>query len=290
MRLAVFSVIHPGVAPFLPAWAESVAAQDDRDFDLCLALDGLDEARAVAACGRDLGARWFPASAGAGPGRVRGEALAVLVEEYEAVVLVDSDDVLLPGRVGHARGMLALADLTCCAMRVVDEAGRECGPVFTPGPWLEQLHRVNVFGFTNSAYRSEALRAALPLPDDCLLVDWLVACRAVLAGFRARIDGRLGMDYRQYGVNTARILAPFNARQVLRATRLVLGHYVCLGRGGRLEGAWAEAARDAADFSDVVNGDAALLAAYVQALNGLEGGHVWWSCVAHPDLEEIWKN
>ncbi len=291
MRLAVFSTIHPGVAPFLSAWADSLAVQTDADFDLCLALDAVGEADVAAACGRALDARWFPATEGAGPARVRDEALAVLVDEYDGVVFVDSDDILLPGRVARAGALLEDAHMTCCAMHLVDVQGRRCGPVFDPAFGMGRLERVNVFGFTNSAYRCEALRAALPLPDDCALVDWYVACRAHLAGCSARADARPGMCYRQYGANTARVLAPFTAGQVLRAARLAVGHYACLGRAlGGLEGLWAEA-RDGADaFLETMSRDAVVLEAYVRALNNLEAGHVWWSCVARPELDGIWKN
>ena len=45
----------------------------------------------------------------------------------------------------------------------------------------------------------------------------------------------------------------------------------------------------AASFHATVAHSADTLARYVEALNQLTPDYVWWWCVAHPCLEEIWR-
>lgn len=291
MRLALFTTFFPAVAKWLPAWAESVAAQTDTDFDLCVALDGMTAKEAVEACGMELGARWYEAGPGVTPAGVRSKALLAIVGEYDGVLFVDADDVLLPTRVEAGRDALIGADASCCAMFVVDEAGLECGPVFEPADGFNELHRLNVFGFTNSAYRSEALKACLPIPDSCVLVDWFVASTVALKGGTMHTDSTPRMQYRQYGANTARILSPFSQEQVLAAATLVARHYDLLEEFfEELPYAHTGARDQVHTFIETLQRDAKKAEAYVEALNALDQPHVWWSCVAHPQLERTWKS
>ena len=73
--------------------------------------------------------------------------------------------------------------------------------------------RNNVFGLSNSAFRSDLLRRCLPIPADAVLVDWFLATRAWLMGARMAFDPEVEMDYRQYGGNMARVGPPFDLRR-----------------------------------------------------------------------------
>ena len=171
---------------------------------------------------------WVPSEPGNTPAQIRQRSLAQIVEDFDAVVLVDSDDILHPTRVAAARAALQTSELAACALRLVDQDRQDLGMTLTlPERAVPDniLPRNNVFGFSNSAYRSELLRRCLPIPADVALVDWFLATKAWLMGARLAFDPVVRMDYRQHGANMAPIRFPFDANQVIRDTKKVREHY-----------------------------------------------------------------
>lgn len=297
-RLAVYTTVYPGVEKYLSGWYRSVLAQTDRDFDVCIGVDALEPHDVLRALGADERAVRFVSHECRASARVRQSAIEKMVTEYSMIVFTDSDDLLFPDRVASARAALASCDLAGCALRVVDDEEHDLGVAFGPAADVELgslLVRHNVFGLSNSAYRAETLDRCLPIPDDCVCVDWLLATRAWAMGASLCFDPTPHMAYRQYGKNTARVLLPFTNDQVLIAATRVLDHYRCL-----LDAAWQlppaqrtalTAARDdAAAFYETVTRSAATLDRYVVALNQLTPDYVWWWCVAHSRLEDLWRN
>jgi hypothetical protein len=130
--LAVYTTIYPGVEAYLGDWFRSVESQTDREFDLWIGINGMDVSRAahlVPGAAR-LRTTWVAGEAADLPAVTRQEALSRLVDAYEAVVLVDSDDVLHDSRVAAAREVVGTCDLAGCALRIVDAAGRDLGVTF----------------------------------------------------------------------------------------------------------------------------------------------------------------
>ena len=226
--IALYTAVYPGAAPFLPAWYASVQAQADRDFDLWISLDGLTEAAVVAQLGDRPAATFVVAEPGFTPAQVRQQALTRIADQYGAVVLVDSDDLLHPDRVASARAWLEGADVAACGLRLVDEAGQPLGlSLATPGEAETEstLPRTNAFGLSNTAWRCEVLRACLPIPAAAALVDWYLVTMAWLQGARLAFDPMPRMDYRQHGANMARIRSPFTDERVRADTALVRDHF-----------------------------------------------------------------
>jgi hypothetical protein len=295
--LALYTTIYPGVESFLPDWCRSVRGQTDNEYRLWIGLDTLGIDAVKDAMGVDLDATWVAAPPGETPAQVRQRALARIVESCDGVVLVDSDDVLHPSRVASARAALHASDLVGCAMRLVDAQCQDLGEVFglpeqrSPD---EVLPRNNIFGLSNSSFRSDLLRRCLPIPSTVMLIDWFLATRAWLSGASLAFDPEVGMDYRQHGANMARVRPPFSPQQVFKDTQRVRQHFQIV-RTVRLEAVnadrFAELARVAADiesFHTQVALQPMRLDRYVQALNLLETAPLWWSCVAHPALRRMW--
>jgi hypothetical protein len=220
------------------------------------------------------------------------------VAACDGVVLVDSDDVLHASRVASARKALLSSDLAGCALRLVDHQGRDLGLTFGLPPQArpeDVLPRNNVFGLSNSAFRSDLLRRCLPIPASVALVDWFMATRAWLYGARLTFDAVVRMDYRQHGANMARTIPPFTLGQVIRDTERVRQHFQILrtvAMGDCLPDRLAALERVAADveaFYRYVVLQPAHLDPYVQALEALEMPPLWWSCVAHPSLKKMWS-
>lgn len=297
-HLAVYTTIYPAAAPFLRGWYTSLRQQTDADFELWVGLDGMTPAQVEPLVGEKFEARWVLAEAGGSPAGLRTQAIEKMAEACDAVLFVDSDDEMFPARVALARSALARHDVTACALRIVDEGGADTGLVFGPAgavDWEEFLPRYNVFGLSNTAYRAEALRRLPPAPADGLAIDWSLVTRAWCSGASLHFDPAPQMAYRQYPANTAKVVPPFSAADVARATEVVRAHYRALVDGGvplttlfhsRLQEARGRLER----FRDRIVAQPERLEQYVTALNGIEPHYVWWWCVAHPELEWQWRN
>jgi len=298
-RLAVYTTVYPGVEPYLGDWYQSVQRQSDNDFDLYIGVDSLRPEEITEAIGVVPHAMLLTYEAGTTFAQIRTTALEKLVDAYDAIVLVDSDDLLHPSRVAAAREALETHDLMGCALRLIDEQGKDLGLTFGPACEVDYdslLPRYNVFGLSNTAYRAHTLRRCLPIPEDCILIDWLLATRAWAIGASLGFDTTARMSYRQHANNTANVLPPFTARHILRAAQLVLEHYRLLITTNQLRGlvphevmlesAFSRAKR----FQQAITAKVDKLERYVEELNKLTPKYVWWWCVAHPELEELWKN
>jgi hypothetical protein len=297
-QLAVYTTIYPGVEAYLPDWYRSLETQTDQDFALWIGLDGIESRAVETAIGTHLDAIWVPSEPGSTPARIRQRSLERIAEDFDAVVLVDSDDVLLPGRVASARAALETSELAACALRLVDQNREDLGTVLTVPEQAAAdsiLPRKNIFGFSNSAYRSELLQRCLPVPADAALVDWFLATRAWLIGAKLAFDPVVQMEYRQHGQNMAPIHFPFDSDQVIRDTGKVLAHYSYLLASPMenvLPDRWAqveEAAADVRFFSEQVVSQPNKLEDYVSNLNRLAPQVVWWWDVALPALQWMWN-
>jgi hypothetical protein len=259
-------------------------------------MTGYDVAELV---GRDLEANWIEGAPGSTPAQIRQQALDEIVKVSSEVVLVDSDDLLHPSRVAAARAALKGSELAGCALRLVDERGKSLNATFTlPSAFQSDdiFPRNNAFGFSNSAYRADLLKRALPIPSEAVLVDWFIATRSWLLGAKIEFDREPRMDYRQYPQNMALVRPPFTVEQVRTATALVRQHFRLVltaplpdpieGRYLQLQGT----ADEIEIFNERIISDPIRLAHYVTAYNGLASPQIWWSCVANPALGHMWRD
>jgi hypothetical protein len=297
--LAVYTTVYPGVEQYLVDWYDSVRRQTDQDFQLWIGLDTLSRESIQKMLGNDLQARWVMSPSGSTIAQVRQLALSQIIETCSGVVLVDSDDVLHPTRIAAARVGLEAGELQGCALSLVDQQGKDLGLTFglpvQVGP-DEVFPRNNVFGFSNSAFRSDLLRRCLPIPAGAVLVDWFLATRAWLLGATLTFDRETRMDYRQHPTNTARVRSPFGTEQVISDTALVRHHFHTvlaeLGRqflAHRIVALRCAAAEVEAFYQQIVL-HSGQLNDYVQALNQSHPAPLWWSSVANPALKQMWTS
>jgi hypothetical protein len=282
---------------YLREWYRSVLEQTDQDYHLWIGMDGIDAEDVKKTMGADPNAIWVMAASGDTPAQIRQRALAQIIEAYDGVVLVDSDDMLHASRVNAARAALQLSDLAGCALRLVDQRGHDLRSTFSlplQSRPEDVFPRNNIFGLSNSAFRSDLLRTCLPIPAEVVLVDWFLATKAWLYGARMVFDPVVRMDYRQHGSNMARVRPPFSLNQVVRDTERVRQHFQILLTAQKkdfIDDRLAELEQVACDvemFYQNVILQPAQLEHYIQALNELNPAPLWWSCVAHPSLRQIW--
>jgi hypothetical protein len=298
VKLALFTTIYPGVEPLLGDWLRSVRRQTDRDFQLWIGLDALSVTAVVDALGGDPGAAWVSSAPGDSPAQLRERVWRQMLPACDAVVMVDSDDILAPSRVAAARAQLAKCDLAACALRLVDHRGRPLGGTLgaaSGGEAASMLPRHNVFGLSNTAYRADLLRRLLPLPAGIAIADWYLATLAWLRGARLDFDPTPRMDYRQHAGNLTQVAGPFTPERVARDTAFTRLHIQLLGAQlgpDHASDRRAEFDRFAADverFQARIVGDPEALRQYVVSLNALDLEPAWWLSVAHPSLAAMWR-
>lgn len=300
MELAVYSTVHPGITPYLRHWYASLRAQTDTAVQVWIGVDEMTVEEASSAMNADPERmHWVRSSAGDTPAQVRERAWRELIPEVDAVILADADDVLLPGRVAHARAVITSCDLSACGLRLVTQEGESLGRVMpgAPAPHPDAfLPERNIFGLGNTVYRTSLLEQCLPLPLEVKLVDWYLATQAWLSGATLRVDATVLIEYRQHDGSTLPLLAPFSTADVRRATDVVRDHFRMVrlhipgdaraDRVAQLE----QAARNVERFAALVADHPGRCEEYVAALNELDPEPSWWSCVAHPALHHLWKD
>lgn len=298
MSLAVYTTVYPGVEDYFEQWCRSLHEQADQEFELWIGLDAIDAERIRRVLGGNREATLVSVPVGATPAQVRQQVLSQLAQTCSKVVLVDSDDLLHPTRVGAARTALIGSDLTGCALRLIDTRGSDLGLTFGLPPQVapdQVLPRNNVFGFSNSAYDCKMLRRCLPIPPTSELVDWYLATRAWLFGAKLAFDPVPRMSYRQHSNNTARLILPYRHEQIVLDTALVRRHFdhvLADPDGAFLPSRYEEVKKVAAEidqFHSQVILNRAKLDVYVKQLNALQPMPLWWSSVAYPALGHMWK-
>ncbi len=303
--LALFTTAYSAGLPYFAAFHASLAAQTDQEFDLHIALDNVTEAQL-----RELAtAPWHaaghnvvtsPKRVGANPIELRQELLTLLCGSYDAVVLADSDDELLPTRVASARAALAVAPFSACAMKLIDEDGKELAGQFSAGAvddWWELVAHMNVFGFGNAAYRSELLEACLPVAPRTRLMDWQVVTHALATGALPNFEQEPQINYRLHPGSMAPVVGPFDEEQLRRGAKLVREHRQLLLQANRagplLPGELEELIRlaqgDLERFTTEVLGNPKVLNSYVTALNTGTQVYKWWEWVDDRRLRELWN-
>jgi hypothetical protein len=117
---ALYTTYYPEVVDYLPQWVESFHAQTDKNIDICIGVDGKDSSYISEMLGRQVSPQFILAKPGETPTSLRSRALEILSSEFDAVILSDMDDILLPTRIVTAKEQLSKCDLSCCAMQIMN--------------------------------------------------------------------------------------------------------------------------------------------------------------------------
>jgi len=298
-RIALFTTIYPEGMSYFSAWHDSVVQQTNNDFDVWVGCDRISKNDVANRIGDDLSTTWVESKQGESSISLRERAIKKIIGTYPAVIFVDSDDILEKTRVTAAVTSLKNSDVYGCAMKFIDRNGTQIKPRSQFQPYKKwavstDLPKTNIFGLSNTAYRTDLLDKCLPFRSDCILLDWFIATKAWFHDARFVFDPIPQMLYRQHPNNIARCIPPFSSSQILTATDRVLHHYECvlqsnlpkdMAKRDKIER--ANSYVTAFHKSIITSSD--ILATYVEQLNALHVRHIWWSCVAHPDLEDIWR-
>ncbi len=298
-KIALFTTVYPEGEKYLVDWYNSVKLQDDLDVDIWIGCDRLSVDDATKSMKNNIEATWIIKRDDESGIMLRERAIRLMIPEYFGIVFVDSDDVLEDSRISTARDLLGKYDVYGCAMRIIDEKGKDMGINFTRPKDVDMktlLFKNNVFGLSNTAYRTSLLANCLPFPKNCELLDWFLVTRALIQGADLYFDDATRMKYRQHSANIARVIPPFSEEQILTATKRVIHHYnlilSCIPELQNKERSKINSLKDhIEEFYNSITTSPGKLNQYIVELNAMPASHIWWSCVAHPALEEtVWKS
>lgn len=293
---AIYTTVHPGSIAYFPYWYSSIKMQTDNDFELWIAIDGVSKEDIFDKIGFKFAAQWTSLESGKSIAEIRNSAWECIVDKYEQVIFADSDDCLLSTRVETAKKGLDRFDLFACGMKLMDEGGNLMASDFAHEFILDTLVRCNVFGLTNSAFNTYALKKLLPIPRQCRLIDWYLATLAWLNNYNIGYDPFPQMLYRQYEGSISCVSPPFRKNQILHASELMIQHYNIIMKysAGDMLSCLSEdillKAKDRIEkFKFIMSHDFDALEQYTNALNTMPAINSWWYYVAHPQLENIWN-
>ncbi|MCB1828449.1 MAG: hypothetical protein KDH94_08465, partial [Coxiellaceae bacterium] len=218
MKLALYTTIYPGVEAYFQDWKNTVLSQTDKGFDLWVGVDGFEKSDAEALLAGLPNYQLVFNDVSHSKAAIRRKSLKKIAAAYDGVVLVDSDDRLLPTRISSAREYLKQYDVVGCPMALVNESGVEMGQTFGLKRRFsadQDILYANRFGLSNTAYRCDLLDRCLSMPDEAELFDWYLATVAWLHDAKIIFDHDIQMQYRQYDNNTTQVLGPFSSENIL---------------------------------------------------------------------------
>lgn len=290
-NIALYTTMYPGGEPYWGSFLESVASQTDENFDLWVGIDDLDPDAIRKMVQNHLDVPLYLFTGEENPSAIRRRSLREITKRYNAVILVDSDDVLLPSRIEAARRGVEDADVVGCALELSDVYGQSLGDIFSPPASediLSLLPFLNVFGFSNTVYQCATLERCLPYTDDVELMDWYVATKAWLLNATLAFDPEPRMYYRQYDENMAGVMGPFTLERIRADIPRVLRHYQLVMRSDLREAiperlrALAEARSRLCQYWTAIQRQPERLDEHARSLNFDGRIPMWWEWVTAP--------
>ena len=225
-EVAFFTVVYPGVEPYLGDFFRSIATQTYPHFDLIIGNDGLSSLDLVN-YRPDISIIDLEGT----PAEVRDAGFQFLRSEgYKYVVFGDSDDFFSPTRVETSLDLLQKYDVVVNDLDLVEADGR----LIQPGYLSQRLNQrvkignefiydKNVFGLSNTAVRTSLLPSNR-IPAELLAVDWFVFANILERGARAIFTTSTRTFYRQHGSNIAG-LGDWTLESILRGVLVKALHY-----------------------------------------------------------------
>ena len=167
MKLVIWANTWPEM-PYYKEFMLGLSSQIDRDFDV-----------------------YHSTSEGA------NDTLGKIVQEYDAILCLDVDDIPEPALINVAKTCAKKYDITGFGMKLVNEDNEAYGRF---GKMVD-IKDYNVWGFGNTVWKSDVMADILPVDFDCATPDWEAVTRAWNNGAHLHFERLPLIRYRQYGQN-----------------------------------------------------------------------------------------
>ena len=232
-KVAFFTVVYPGVEPYLADFFFSLDQQTFADFDLIVGNDGL--------ANLEIGPHEFSTRVidlTGTPAEIRDAGIQFLRnQEYEQVVFGDSDDFFSSERVQCSLELLNRYDVVVNDLDLVDKEKRLIQSGYLSHRLLPEteiradfIRDKNIFGLSNTAAKVSWL-PEVKIPEDTVAVDWFLFAHALEGGATAGFSPSVRTFYRQHDANTAGISGP-SFQRLEQSVRVKALHYTAMAATG----------------------------------------------------------
>lgn len=232
MKTAVFSVVYPGVEPYISEFLSSLSKQTDQDFILFLVNDGLSDIEIFM---KEVDFNFRVIKKVGLPAELRKIGIQWAVSEgVETIIFADSDDYFANNRIELSKKMLADCDIIFNELLMVGEG------IPKPIPMLEKFfedkmkiskkHIVtgNCMGMSNTAINTKIIpRYFESISNNIIAFDWALFAMCLHSDARTVFTKETKTYYRQHANNIASINI-FSEEQILRSVKIKRDHYQLL--------------------------------------------------------------
>jgi hypothetical protein len=284
MRTAVLTFVYPGFEKYFAAFAVSLRAQTDPDFDLLIFCDGVAEApdHFRSAAFRVIWCQGIGSIAA-----LRKQGIRWAVEQgYEAIIFADCDDFFSENRVAESKTGLKSSDLIFNELVLFYNGSCKAIPLL--GRRFSAEHRIvestlfdmNCLGLSNTAVLARAVVSDLDrISSDITMFDWNIFVRLLKKGGAAIFHPNAVTYYRQHDSNIAAPLL-LSDKQIMKGVEVKAQHYRSLADLGRPYAGRAE------DFEVLLSGirsDCKFMHSYFESVRRFAPPlPLWWEAIKLP--------
>lgn len=292
MKTAVFSVVYPGVEEYLDDFFLSLSSQDDKDFELFIVNDGLNnlkqwtsklkmpfyirevEREMSPAAIRKFGIKWLE------------------TEKIKCVIFADSDDYFANNRVYLTKIMLSENQFIRAVVNQlilfgdhISQPKSMFGEKLKEGSVIsEQMIRYgNCCGLSNTAaYLNDLIKVIDQISDQTIAFDWQLFTRLLLNGAKVIYTNRTATYYRQHGNNIA---SPYLRMEssIICGVRIKIAHYSSLSQ---LNSWYSEKAIEYQKLLQILQNNQQFKNSYIKSITEhVPENTFWWEMIK--SLEEI---
>jgi hypothetical protein len=236
MRACLLTVLHAGSARYFDAFLAALDAQTDLDFELLILNDAASWPESTAATAQrrmaELPFRWRWVDVAGSIVEIRKRGLSILREQRpaDAVIFIDSDDLMAPNRVEICKANLKPKEVLVNELILFGEEQVPCALLkhrFVDRQELQlaDVTHSNCLGLSNTALLVEDVtRRFQEIPDDTIAFDWAFYTGLLHDGCQARFISGTSTWYRQHADNSASLIDMDDAR-ILRSVLVKAQHY-----------------------------------------------------------------
>jgi hypothetical protein len=233
MNTAVFSVVYPGVEPYLSEFLHSLSNQTDLEFTLYLINDNFLELNHIIG---SQNLKYKVITAKGTPAQLRKKGIQWLVREgVDVVIFADADDKFSENRVEVSKNILNYSDIVFNELVLFGKGIQFTKPMlgshYPEGYELndESLNSFNCIGLSNSAIKLKLFFNVEDIPNHIIAFDWTFFSMFLLLGAKIRFTKKTHTYYRQYEKNQA---SPLNLAddQIVRGIKVKRDHFHFLSK------------------------------------------------------------
>lgn len=205
MKVVLFTVFYPGAEDYVDEFIESVSNQTYNEFDLLIVNDGYKDNNL---CTKYSNLNVIEIEGNNCISDNRAIGINYVIDNgYDALLLCDVDDYMLPNRVEKCLSALDDVDIVVNDINIVDAKKnlilKDYFQKTIDEDTILDSHFIedkNIFGLSNTVLRVSKL-SEVDFPKDLRIVDWFYFTQLLNAGLKAKFFPESLTEYRQHTGN-----------------------------------------------------------------------------------------